>query len=40
LPCSNYIVTVNESADALDKSVKKLNNLMNAFNYENQLTTA
>jgi hypothetical protein len=37
LPCSNYIVTVNESADALEKAEKKLIELMNAFNYENQL---
>ena len=37
LPCSNYMVTVNESADALDKAEQKLINLMMAFDYENQL---
>lgn len=37
LPCSGYLVTVNESADALDKAEQKLINLMLAFDYENQL---
>lgn len=37
LPCSNYVVTVNESADALDKAEQKLIDLMMAFDYENQL---
>ncbi len=36
LPCSNYIVTVNESADALAKAEEKLTELMFAFDYENQ----
>lgn len=37
LPCSNYVITVSESADALDKAEQKLINLMMAFDYENQL---
>ena len=37
LPCSNYIVTETESADALQKAEAKLIELMNAFDYENQL---
>ncbi|MDL2277922.1 CRISPR-associated protein Cas7 [Parabacteroides sp. OttesenSCG-928-G07] len=37
LPCSSYIVTVNESADALDKAEEKLIELMMAFDYENQI---
>jgi len=36
LPCSNYVVTVNESADALDKAEKELIYLMEAFDYEKQ----
>ena len=36
LPCSNYIVTENESADALQHAEQKLINLMMAFDYENQ----
>lgn len=36
LPCSNYVVTVNESADALDKAEKELIDLMRAFDYEKQ----
>ncbi len=36
LPCSNYVVTVNESADALEKAEQKLIDLMKAFDYENQ----
>lgn len=37
LPCSNYIVTVNESTDALEQAEQKLIDLMMAFDYENQL---
>jgi hypothetical protein len=37
LACSNYVVTVNESADALEKAEQKLIDLMMAFDYENQL---
>lgn len=37
LPCSNYVVTVNESVDALEKAEQKLIDLMTAFDYENQL---
>lgn len=37
LPCSNYVVTVNESADALDKAEQRLIELLTAFDYENQL---
>ena len=37
LPCSNYVVTVNESADALEKAEQKLIDLMMTFDYENQL---
>lgn len=37
LPCSNYVVTVNESADALDKAKQKLIDLMMAFDYEKQI---
>lgn len=36
LPCSNYIVTESESADALQKAEEKLINMMLAFDYENQ----
>ncbi|MDD3687277.1 MAG: CRISPR-associated protein Cas7, partial [Bacteroidales bacterium] len=36
LPCSSYVVTVNESADALEKAEQKLIELMMAFDYENQ----
>ncbi len=36
LPCSNYVVTVNESSDALEKAEQKLINLMMEFDYENQ----
>jgi hypothetical protein len=36
LPCSNYIITVNESADALDKAEQKLIDMMMAFDYEQQ----
>jgi len=37
LPCSSYVVTVNESADAIETAEKKLIDLMLAFDYENQL---
>lgn len=37
LPCSNYVVTVNESADAIAHAENKLIELMTAFDYENQL---
>ena len=40
LPCSNYLVTVNESADALEQAEQKLIELMMAFDYENQLVEA
>lgn len=36
LPCASYIVTENESADALIEAEKKLIQLMNAFDFENQ----
>ncbi len=37
LPCSSYVVTVNESADALQAAEQKLIDLMMAFDYEKQL---
>jgi hypothetical protein len=37
LPCSNYIVTNNESADALEKAEQNLIEKLSAFDYENQL---
>ncbi|NWJ51132.1 MAG: CRISPR-associated protein Cas7 [Bacteroidetes bacterium] len=37
LPCAGYIVTVNETVDALEKAEKELTDLMLAFDYENQL---
>ncbi len=37
LPCSNYVITVNESADALKQAEQKLIDLMMAFDYENQV---
>lgn len=37
LPCSNYVITVNESADALGRAEQKLIDLMMAFDYEKQL---
>jgi len=40
LPGSSYIVTVNESADAIDQAEQKLIELMMAFDYENQLVEA
>ena len=36
LPCANYIVTESESADALNEVEKKLVQMMNGFDYENQ----
>ena len=38
LPCASYIVTENESADALIEAEKKLIQLMSSFDYENQLS--
>jgi len=40
LPCSNYVVTVNESTDAIEQAERKLIDLMMAFNYENQMAEA
>lgn len=37
LPCSGYMITETESADALQRAEKKLTEMMLAFNYENQL---
>ncbi len=37
LPCASYIVTENESAYALHEAEMRLIELMNAFDYENQL---
>ena len=36
LPCSGYVVTENESADALQKAEAKLIALLTAFDYETQ----
>jgi len=36
LPCSSYIVTESESADALDAAEQKLVQMMSDFDYENQ----
>jgi len=36
LPCASYIVTENESADALDAAEQKLVQMMRDFDYENQ----
>ena len=36
LPCSGYIVTEIESADALQKAEECLINMMRSFDYENQ----
>lgn len=36
LPCSSYMVTVNESSDALEQAENKLIAMMMAFDYENQ----
>ena len=37
LPCSSYLVTVNESADALNMAEERLIKLMSDFDYENQI---
>ncbi len=37
LPCSSYIVTENESADALQKAEAKLIEMLMAFDYEKQV---
>ncbi len=37
LPCSGYVVTVNESSDALEKAEQKLIEMMKAFDFENQI---
>ena len=37
LPCSGYIATVSESADALIKAEERLVEMMKAFDYEDQL---
>lgn len=37
LPCSSYIVTECESADALQKAEEKLIEMMSSFDYENQI---
>lgn len=39
LPCAAYIETEIESVDALDKAEQKLTELMQAFDYENQICT-
>ena len=36
LPCASYVVTVNESSDALDKAELQLTNMLKVFDYENQ----
>ena len=36
LPCASYVVTENESADALNEAEKKLIRLMSEFDYEHQ----
>lgn len=37
LPAAGYVLTTNESPDALDKAEQSLIDKMNAFDYENQL---
>lgn len=37
LPCSSYVVTEDESADALEQAKQELIDRMTAFDYENQL---
>ncbi len=37
LPCASYVVTENESADALLEAEHKLISILNDFDYENQL---
>ena len=36
LPCASYVVTENESANALNEAVQKLIQVMNEFDYEHQ----
>lgn len=36
LPCSGYVITETESADALQKAEERLVELMSSFDYENQ----
>jgi len=38
LPCAGYVVTQNESADALERAENKLIELMSQFDFENQVT--
>ncbi len=37
LPCANYIVTENESPDALQEAEKRLTEMISSFNFENQI---
>lgn len=37
LPCASYVVTVNESADAMEKAEQRLIELMLAFDFEKQI---
>jgi len=37
LPCAGYIVTVNESVDALEKAEERLVEMMREFDYEHQI---
>ena len=37
LPCAGYVVTEVESAEALQEAESKLIEMMNAFDYENQI---
>lgn len=37
LPCSGYVVTENESADALEKAEERLIELLSSFDYEHQV---
>jgi hypothetical protein len=37
LPCSSYVVTVNESVDAIENAEQKLIEMMRAFDYEQQV---
>ena len=39
LPCAGYVVTQNESADALEKAENNLKELFLKFDYENQINT-
>ncbi len=40
LPCSGYVATVNESADALTKAEERLMEMIRSFDFENQMHTA